>query len=82
VYLSTQLKQVWCFYRPEEAPVIPGAFVFSKMTDISSCLRGFEQLAIQVCLSVCTVSQVARLVRNECKLWRSPKKKKRRARNR
>jgi hypothetical protein len=38
-------------------------------------IRGFEQLAIQLCLTVCTVSGLARLAWIELKAWRTPNTK-------
>jgi hypothetical protein len=38
-------------------------------------IREFEQLAIQLCLTVCTVSGLARWVWIELKAWRNPNTK-------
>jgi hypothetical protein len=38
-------------------------------------IRGFEQLAIQFCLTICTVSAHARLAWIELKTWRTPHRK-------
>jgi hypothetical protein len=38
-------------------------------------IRGFEQLAIQLCLTVCTVSALARWAWTELKAWRTPNTK-------
>jgi len=38
-------------------------------------IRGFEQLAIQLCLTLCTVSPIARMAWNELKSWRTPTRK-------
>jgi hypothetical protein len=37
-------------------------------------IRGFEQLAIQLCLTLCTVSPLARMAWRELKRWQSPAK--------
>jgi hypothetical protein len=38
-------------------------------------IRGFEQLAIQLFLTVCTVSSLARWAWTELKAWRTPNTK-------
>jgi hypothetical protein len=38
-------------------------------------IRGLEQLAIQICLTVCTVSAIARGAWTELKAWRTPNTK-------
>jgi hypothetical protein len=45
------------------------------MPDVLKHIWDFEQVAIAVCLAFCTVSQIARLARNEYRQWQSPKLK-------
>jgi hypothetical protein len=54
------------------------AFILYRMGDMDHAvqlIRGFEQLAIQFCLTICTVSAHARLAWIELKTWRTPHRK-------